>query len=57
LSQKLIEPGHTFAYKWKATQYGTYWYHAHSKGQVEDGLLGPIYIKSDPPPPVCNDQN
>jgi hypothetical protein len=48
LSQKLIEPGCTFVYKWKATQYGTYWYHAHSKGQIEDGLLGPIYIKSVP---------
>lgn len=45
LSQKLIQPGQTFVYKWKATQYGTYWYHAHSKGQLEDGLFGPIYIK------------
>lgn len=45
LSQKSIEPGCTFNYKWTATQYGTYWYHAHSKGQLEDGLLGPINIR------------
>lgn len=45
LSQKKIEPGCTFKYKWTATQYGTYWYHGHSQGQLEDGLLGAIYIK------------
>ncbi|KAG0652284.1 Conidial pigment biosynthesis oxidase abr2 [Hyphodiscus hymeniophilus] len=45
LSQRLIEPGATFKYKWTATQYGTYWYHAHSRGQLEDGLFGAIHIK------------
>lgn len=45
LSQKAIQPGATFIYRWTAYQYGTYWYHGHSKGQLEDGLLGPIFIK------------
>lgn len=45
LSQKKIEPGCIFKYKWTATQYGTYWYHGHVQGQIEDGLVGAIYIK------------
>jgi hypothetical protein len=45
LSQKPIQPGDTFTYKWTATQYGTYWYHGHVRGQLEDGLFGPIHIK------------
>jgi FtsP/CotA-like multicopper oxidase with cupredoxin domain len=44
VTQKPIPPGSTFVYKWKATQYGTYWYHAHLAGQLEDGLFGPIHI-------------
>ena len=45
LSQKPIQPEDTFTYKWTATQYGTYWYHGHVRGQLEDGLFGPINIK------------
>lgn len=44
VSQKPIPPGGTFVYKWKATQYGTYWYHGHLAGHLEDGLFGPIHI-------------
>ncbi|KAE8452253.1 hypothetical protein EG329_000953 [Mollisiaceae sp. DMI_Dod_QoI] len=54
LSQTHIEPGSTFTYKWTATQYGTYWYHGHTQGQLEDGLLGAINIKplSNTPTPL-----
>lgn len=45
LSQKPIPPGGQFLYKWKAEQYGSYMYHAHSRGQIEDGLVGPIHIR------------
>ncbi|KAH6719548.1 laccase TilA [Leptodontidium sp. MPI-SDFR-AT-0119] len=45
LTQSGILPGETFVYKWKAEQYGTYWYHSHYKGQLEDGLFGAIRIK------------
>ncbi|KAJ9321769.1 hypothetical protein DTO027B5_8960 [Paecilomyces variotii] len=44
LSQKGIQPGKSFTYKWKASEYGSYFYHAHEKGHIEDGLYGPIYI-------------
>ncbi|PLB37359.1 multicopper oxidase-domain-containing protein [Aspergillus candidus] len=47
LSQKPIPPGGQFLYKWRATEYGSYFYHAHSRGQVEDGLYGAIYIRPD----------
>ncbi|KAH7370139.1 laccase TilA [Rhexocercosporidium sp. MPI-PUGE-AT-0058] len=45
LTQTGIPPGESFVYKWTATQYGTYWYHGHYRGQLEDGLYGPINIK------------
>jgi hypothetical protein len=44
VSQRPIPPGGTYVYKWRATQYGTYWYHGHLAGQLEDGLFGPIHI-------------
>ncbi|PWY90054.1 laccase TilA [Aspergillus heteromorphus CBS 117.55] len=47
LSQRPIVPGGRFLYKWRALQYGSYFYHAHSRGQLEDGLYGPIYIRPD----------
>ena len=43
-----IRPGQTFTYHFKIRQAGTYWYHAHSMGQEQDGLLGGIVI--DPAP-------
>ncbi|THC97792.1 hypothetical protein EYZ11_002708 [Aspergillus tanneri] len=45
LSQKNIAPGGRFLYKWHAAQYGSYIYHAHSRGQMDDGLYGAIYIQ------------
>lgn len=53
LSQKPIEPNAEFLYKWTATEYGTYWYHAHYQGQLKDGLYGAIHIRprdSEPRP-------
>ncbi|KAK0716316.1 multicopper oxidase-domain-containing protein [Lasiosphaeris hirsuta] len=44
LSQRQIQPDRSFIYRWTATQYGSYWYHAHQKGQLDDGLYGPIII-------------
>lgn len=44
LSQRPIESGDYFVYRWTATQYGSYFYHAHRRGQIEDGMFGPIYI-------------
>jgi FtsP/CotA-like multicopper oxidase with cupredoxin domain len=44
MSQGPIESYSDFRYHWKADQYGAYFYHAHHRGQLEDGLYGPIYI-------------
>lgn len=49
LTQKPIQPGHSWTYRWKATQYGTYWYHAHAQAELMDGLYGPIWIRSEAP--------
>jgi len=46
-----IKPNQDFTYKFKVRQSGTYWYHAHSKGQEQDGLYGAlvIYPKNNKP--------
>ncbi|KAF5005330.1 hypothetical protein FDECE_8226 [Fusarium decemcellulare] len=53
VTQHPIEPGCSFTYKFEATQHGSYWYHSHFRGQIEDGLFGPIVIhpRSDEPNP------
>jgi FtsP/CotA-like multicopper oxidase with cupredoxin domain len=40
-----IKPGETFTYHFTARQSGTYWYHAHTDGQEQDGLYGALIIK------------
>lgn len=44
LSQCPIAPGETFTYKFRATQYGSSWYHSHFALQAYDGLFGPMII-------------
>ncbi|MCC7517370.1 MAG: multicopper oxidase domain-containing protein [Pseudomonadales bacterium] len=39
-----IAPGQTFTYRFTVRQSGTYWYHAHTKGQEQDGLYGALII-------------
>ena len=41
---KGIAPNQEFVYRFKVRQSGTYWYHAHSKGQEQDGLYGALVI-------------
>ncbi len=43
-----IKAGETFTYRFKIRQSGTYWYHAHSMGQEQDGHYGSIVIKPAP---------
>lgn len=47
VTQKAIPPGGVFHYKFTLHQYGTYWYHAHSEFQEQEGVYGGIII--DPP--------
>lgn len=53
VTQRPIKKGETYTYRWAATQYGSYWYHSHYRGQIEDGLYGAIIIhpKSSIPKP------
>ncbi|KAF7596585.1 hypothetical protein BBP40_000985 [Aspergillus hancockii] len=51
LTQKPILPGETFIYRWTATEYGTYWYHAHARSLMADGLYGAIWINPAPDVP------
>jgi FtsP/CotA-like multicopper oxidase with cupredoxin domain len=55
LSQRPIQPGEKFVHQWTATNYGSYWYHAHERSQLEDGLYGPIIIhpKKEIPKPFA----
>lgn len=39
-----IKPGETFTYRFTVRQDGTYWYHAHSTAQEQDGHYGSIII-------------
>lgn len=48
VTQLSIAPGRFFSYRFKATQYGSYWYHSHVLDQIEDGLYGPITIHPRP---------
>ena len=47
ITQKAIPPGGVFHYKFTLHQYGSYWYHAHSELQEQEGVYGGIII--DPP--------
>ncbi|KAH1327804.1 hypothetical protein KXV70_009033 [Aspergillus fumigatus] len=38
------KPGETQVYEFRATQYGTSWYHSHFSLQYSNGLFGPIVI-------------
>ncbi|CAD5110294.1 copper resistance system multicopper oxidase [Zestomonas carbonaria] len=40
-----IKPGETFTYRFRIEQAGTYWYHAHSGFQEQEGLYGPLVIE------------
>ncbi|KAI9706231.1 MAG: hypothetical protein M1820_004806 [Bogoriella megaspora] len=46
LSQREIRPGASFLYKWQADEPGVYFYHAHNRGQIMDGLYGAIIVEA-----------
>ncbi|KAI5285518.1 laccase, multicopper oxidase, benzenediol:oxygen oxidorectuctase [Ascosphaera aggregata] len=39
-----IPPGESMTYSWRATQYGSTWYHSHWSLQFSEGLYGPLII-------------
>ncbi|KAL6703270.1 laccase, multicopper oxidase, benzenediol:oxygen oxidorectuctase [Coniothyrium glycines] len=40
-----IAPGKTRQYRFRATQFGTSWYHSHFSIQYGDGVVGPLIIE------------
>lgn len=52
-----IKPGETFTYRFNIRQDGTYWYHAHSMGQEQDGHYGSIVIAPKGKDPVQADRD
>lgn len=52
-----IAPGQTFTYRFPIRQAGTYWYHAHSMGQEQDGLYAGMVIAPKTADPVQSDQD
>jgi CopA family copper-resistance protein len=50
-----IAPQGVFRYRFKIRQNGSYWYHAHSQSQEQDGLYGAliIYPKGQMPQPTA----
>ncbi len=45
LSFEGIPSGGSYTYRFKVNQYGTYWYHSHSRFQEQTGLYGPLVIE------------
>lgn len=44
ITQCPTAPGQTTTYKWRATQYGSSWWHSHYYVQAWDGVFGGIII-------------
>jgi FtsP/CotA-like multicopper oxidase with cupredoxin domain len=52
-----IKPGETFTYRFPIRQSGTYWYHAHSLAQEQDGHYGSLIIVPKGNDPVQADRD
>ena len=57
LTQDIVAPGTDFAYRLRAPDAGTFWYHSHNRSweQVARGLYGPLIVTEDTPPDVDHD--
>ncbi|KAL4954012.1 laccase-1 [Aspergillus filifer] len=51
LSQTPIQPGESYTYRFRAYPAGTFWYHSHYKGLMQDGQVGAMYIRRKPDAP------
>lgn len=57
ISQKAIKPGDNYSYQFTVKQSGTYWYHAHSNFQEQQGIYGAIVIDPQEPPSYKYDKD
>jgi Putative multicopper oxidases len=55
LTQRPIEPGADFAYRFTVPHPGTYWFHPHSGVQQDRGLYAPLIV-DDPHEPLSYDK-
>ncbi len=57
LTQDVVEAGAEFAYRFRAPDAGTFWYHSHNRSweQVAKGLYGPLIVEEQSPPDVDHD--
>ncbi|MET9590053.1 multicopper oxidase family protein [Streptomyces sp. NPDC006516] len=55
LTQRAIEPGAAFTYRFAVTRPGTYWIHPHSGVQLDRGLHAPLIV-DDPREPLAYDK-
>lgn len=57
MTQDLVESGGEFAYRFRAPDAGTFWYHSHNRSweQVAKGLYGPLIVEELTPPDVDHD--
>ena len=52
-----IAAGGHFTYRFKVRQTGSYWYHAHTNGQEQDGLYGAMIFKPRLKDPIMSDRD
>src|SRR5262249_9416477 len=52
-----IQPGQSFTYRFPVRQTGTYWYHAHTMGQEQDGLYGSLIFAPAGKDPIQTDRD
>ncbi|GGY85759.1 multicopper oxidase MmcO [Streptomyces nitrosporeus] len=55
LTQRPVEPGAEFTYRFAVTHPGTYWFHPHSGVQLDRGLYAPLVV-DDPREPLAYDK-
>ncbi|KAI1631692.1 multicopper oxidase [Biscogniauxia mediterranea] len=56
ITQCPAAPGETITYTWKATQYGSTWYHSHFALQAYNGVVGGIIINGPATAPYDEDK-
>ncbi len=52
-----IAPGTTFTYRFQVRQSGTFWYHSHTRFQLQTGAYAPLVIEPRQPDPVHADRD
>ncbi|KAI5927453.1 multicopper oxidase [Camillea tinctor] len=56
ITQCPAAPGETITYRWRATQYGTTWYHSHFALQAQNGVVGGVVINGPATAPYDEDK-